>query len=123
MHKENHVEGISKEELLKGLQKINLIKGKEWFLELCKIVWRNEEIPKDLERNILFSIHKNGDEIECGNGGEIYLISTTFKVYIKIAEERIKKFVEHKFIDKQVAFRKGRKTTDNMFILCIVLYT
>lgn len=55
--------------------------------------------------------------MECGNYRTICLSSTAYKMYTKIVEERTRKFVKHKFNDKQVAFRRRRKTTVNIFIL------
>lgn len=91
--------------------------GQRWLLEVCRMAWNNERIPKDWENNLILPIHKKGDQTICDNYRAICLSSVGFKVYTKIVEKRLRQQVENHLEDEQAAFRPGRQTNDNMAIL------
>ena len=43
---------------------------------LC-LIWEREIIPDQWKESIIVSIHKKGDETECGNYRDISLLSTS----------------------------------------------
>ena len=51
---------------------------------------------------------------ECSNYRTIALISHTSKVMLKILQERLQQYVNRELPDVQAAFRKGRRTRDQI---------
>ena len=92
-------------------------KGREWMWKICADSWREQKIPKDWENNIIIPIHKGGDQASCDNYRAICLSSVCFKVYTRIVEERLRSAIEDELDDSQAAFRTGRQTGDNIFVV------
>ena len=66
---------------------------------------------------IIVPIYKSKDKQECGNYRGISLLSIPSKVYTKILQQRLKKYVEKSVSDEQAGFRKGRGTIDQLFVI------
>ena len=55
---------------------------------------------------------------KCSNYHTIALISYASKVMFKILQDRLQKYVNSKLPDVQSGFRKGRRTRDQIAIIC-----
>jgi len=55
--------------------------------------------------------------MECGNYRAISLLSVTGKVYTKILQKRLKRYVEEEMSEKQAGFKKGRGTMEQIFVI------
>ena len=58
------------------------------------------------------SFHSNPKE--CSNYRTTALISHTTKVVVKILQARLQQYMNHKLLDVQAGFRKGRGTRDQI---------
>ena len=64
--------------------------------------------------SILIPIPRKGSTKECLNHQTIALISYASKVILKILQARLQHYVNGKLSDVQAAFRKGRRTRDQI---------
>jgi hypothetical protein len=107
-----------------GLDKINveLIKYGGLILELQLLhlineCWNKHQIPLDWNTAEVISLFKKGDCNKCANYRGISLLNSTYKVYSKIIDERVKSIAEALLKEEQSDFRKGRSCNDNIFIV------
>ena len=84
---------------------------------LMKIIWTEENIPVSWREGIIIPIHKKDDKLECANYRGISLLSTAYKVFTKILYNRMEVYMEHIVGEYQCGFRRGRSTTDQVFII------
>ena len=66
-------------------------------------------------------LHKSGDTKDCTNYRTIALISYASKILLSIILNRLKAKVEMKLSDCQAGYRKGRGTTDMLFVLRLII--
>ena len=59
-------------------------------------------------------IPKKGNAKECSNCCTITRISHASNVMLKILQARVQQYVNHKLLDAQVGFRKGRITREKL---------
>src|ERR1700733_4837505 len=85
--------------------------------KLCNKIYETKECPKDWGKATIVPIHKKGDKKECSNYRAISLLSIAGKVYTKILQMRLKRYVEEEMSEEQAGFRKGRGTMDQIFTL------
>lgn len=73
--------------------------------------------------SIMVPIYKKGDPSNIENYRGISLLSTAYKIYAGILRDRLEKEAEVKnmLLKSQAGFRKGRCTTDNVFIITHVI--
>lgn len=88
---------------------------------VIKKVWQQEKMPEDWQKSIICSIHKKGDKLVCENYRGISLLCTSYKVFSKILEHRLKPYAENIVGEYQVGFRPGRSTIDQLFTVKQVL--
>jgi len=81
----------------------------EMLHKLCNQIYCSKDGPKDWGKAII--VHKKGDRAACSNYQAISLLSVPGKVYTKVLQQRLKRYVES-MSEEQVCFRKGRGTTD-----------
>ena len=81
---------------------------------ICQEVWKTQQWPQDWKRSVFIPIPKIGNAKECSNYHTIALISHASKVMHKILQARLQQYVNHKPLDVQAGFRKGRGTTDQI---------
>lgn len=91
--------------------------GTEWFWKICRQVWEEQKLPKDWENNLIVPIYKKGLQSQCENYRPICLAQTSFKIYTRILEKRLRNHIEPILEEEQAAFRQNRQTGDNIYII------
>ena len=84
-------------------------------------IWKTQQWPQDWKRSIFIPIPKKGNAKECSNYCTIELISHTNKVMLKILQERLQQYMNRELPDVQAAFRKGRRTIDQIANICWII--
>ena len=79
---------------------------------ICQQIWKTQQWPQDWKRSVFIPIPKKGNAKECSNYCTIALISHANKVMLKIIQVRLQPYVNHKLLDVQAGFRKGRRIRD-----------
>jgi exonuclease III len=100
-------------EMLKALGK----GGLRWLTRVLEIAWKTGKVPQDWQTGVVVPIFKKGDQRECSNYRGITLLSLPGKVYAKVLHSRLTEVVDQKIQDEQCGFRRGRGTTDQLFLL------
>ena len=80
-------------------------------------VWEKEQIPEDWQRGLIVKLPKKGDLTKCNNWRGVTLMVVAAKVLGKIIITRIRDGIDNKLHQEQAGFRKGRSTTEQIFIL------
>ena len=80
-------------------------------------VWEQEQIPEDWQRGLIVKLPKKGDLTECNNWRGVTLMVVAAKVLGRIIITRIRDGIDDKLRQEQAGFRKGRSTTEQIFIL------
>lgn len=83
---------------------------------MCK-VWKHEQIPKDWSKGLIIKLPKKGNLKNCKNWRGITLLSIVAKILGKIIIDRIRDGVDCRLRKEQAGYRKGRGTTEHVFIL------
>ena len=83
---------------------------------MCK-VWKLEQIPTSWRRGLIIKLPKKGNMKNCKNWRGITLLSIVAKILGKIIIDRIRDGVDCKLRKEQAGYRKGRGTTEQVFIL------
>lgn len=91
------------------------------FVKLIQNIWRNEEMPEDWKSATFIPIHKKGDKTVCGNYRGIALLNVAYKVLSKLIASRMTKIMENNVGEYQGGFRKGKSTSNQIFILRTIL--
>lgn len=89
----------------------------EEFWKLINRIWKGEGIPGDLNKGMINPIYKRGKRDELKSYREITLMDTAYKIYANILNDRLDKEVKEKLKEVQFGFRKGRETTDAIYIM------
>ena len=55
--------------------------------------------------------------MECGNYRAICLLSVTRKVYTKVVQQRLKRYVKEEMSEEHALFWKGRGTIEQIFVI------
>lgn len=84
---------------------------------LCNQIYHEAQSPADWGKAIIVPIHKKGDKKECNNYRGISLLSVPGKVYTRILQQRMKRYVEDIVAEEQAGFRVGRGTVDQLFVI------
>ena len=87
--------------------------------KLFNIVLKSEIFPDDWNISLQSPLHKGGDPLDTNNYRGISLTSCLGKCFTSILSERLYNYVDssEKLGREQCAFRKGYRTTDNIFCL------
>jgi len=90
---------------------------------LCQKVWKEEDLPTDWTRGVIFPIYKDGDKRDPLNYRGITLLSIVGKIYAQIINERLIRWCEKNkvLVEEQGGFRPGRGCPDQLFTLVEVL--
>ena len=88
---------------------------------ICQEIWKTQQWPQDWKRSVFIPIPKKGNPKECSNYCIIALISHASKVMLKILQDRLQQYVNHKLPDVQAGFRKGRGTRDQIANICRII--
>lgn len=92
-------------------------KGVQLLADVCKKAWTEKRVPCDWQVGVIVPIYKKGDRMNCQNYRGITLLSIAGKVYERIIEKRLRKYVESDIADSQSGFRKGHSIQDHIFTL------
>src|SRR6218665_614850 len=76
-----------------------------------------ERKPRGLGQGYNSPNTQKGDRMECSNYRAISLFSVTGKVYTKVLQQRLKRYVEEEMSEEQAGFRKGRGTMEQIFVI------
>ena len=88
---------------------------------ICYQIWKAQQWPQDWKRSVFIPIPKKANAKECSNDHTIALISHTSKGMLKILQARLQQYVNRELPDVKAAFRKGRRTRDQIAnIRCII---
>jgi hypothetical protein len=74
-----------------------------------------------MEQNIIVSIYKEGNSLDCNNYRAICLSIVILNVFSDIMEKRLRKQIENQLEEEQGAYRKGRQTQDHIFTIRTVI--
>jgi hypothetical protein len=85
--------------------------------KMINFIWEKETIPEEWNMSILCPVFKKGDILDTKNYRGISLLDTCYKVLLTILLEWITPYTEEIIGRYQCGFRKGRSTTDQIFIL------
>ena len=85
---------------------------------VCQQIWKTQQWLQDLKRSVFIPIPKKANAKKCSNYCRIALISHSSKVMLKILQARLQQYVNHKLLDIQAGFRKGRGTRDQIANIC-----
>ena len=91
------------------------------LLNICNQILDQCKVPSDWRRALLAKIPKKGDPSICDNYRGISLLSVPYKVFCRMLLMRMQEGVEKKLRQEQAAFRTGRGTTEQIFILRNIL--
>lgn len=83
------------------------------------MVWKGEAFPDRWKKGNIIPTYKKRDIHNTSNFRRITLLDTAYKIYAMILEKKLTTEAEENNIlqDNQSGFRKGRGTTDNIYIL------
>ena len=104
-----------------------LLAGKQHMIKaiwiLCRMAFKLEKVPNDWVKGLIIPIHKDGDKTVPDNYRGITLLSVVGKVYTAVLNARITEWSEKqkKLVEEQAGFRKGRSTTDHLFVLTEII--
>ena len=90
----------------------------EWLVRVFNICFMLSMVPVDWVIACMVPLYKDkGDVHECSNFSGISLLSVVGKVYGRILINRIKDKTENVIVEVQSGFRRGRRCTDQIFIV------
>ena len=82
-----------------------------------KKIWQYQKSPKSCRRGLIIKLAKKGNTKHCKNWRGIPLLSVVGKILCRIIIDRIRSGVDDRLRKKQAGYRKGRETTEQVFIL------
>lgn len=87
--------------------------------DIFNMILKTGNYPKEWKTGISVAIYKKGDPIDPGNYRGITLSSNLSKLFCKIINSRMAQYLEKNniLIKEQAGFRKGYRTSDQIFIL------
>ena len=89
--------------------------------QLLQNIWRQEELPSKWKQGIIIKLPKKGNLKECKNSRGITLLSVVGKILGRIIIDRMRSGVDKRLRDEQAGYRKGRGTTEQVFVLRNIL--
>jgi hypothetical protein len=78
---------------------------------LCNLFgkfWKQENIPEEWRKGLLFTLPKKGNVLRCSNWRGITVLSMTSIIFSRIIHERIKNGIETKLRREHACFRSNR---------------
>ena len=94
-----------------------------YLVDLFNFVFESGTFPSDWSDGLLVPLHKKGSFCDPGNYRGITLLSMLGKLFTRIINRRLDDWAEQYgiYVEAQYGFRKGRSTTDCLFILHTVI--
>src|SRR3984885_7608136 len=89
----------------------------EMLHTLCNKIYYEKKCPTDWGKAIIVPIHKKKDRRECSNYRGISLLSIPGKVYTRVLQQRMRRYIEEVIAEEQAGFRTGRGTIDQLFVI------
>jgi len=84
---------------------------------LLQKIYQEENCPADWGKAVIVPLYKKGNKMKCSNYQDISLLSISSKVYTKVTQQRMKKYVEESLGKEQAGFRSGRGAVDQIFLI------
>ena len=88
---------------------------------ICQQIWKTQQWPQDWKSSVFIPTPKKGNAKECSNYHTIALISHASKVMLKFLQARLQQYTNHELPDVQAKFRKGRRTTDQIANIGLII--
>ena len=79
---------------------------------ICQKIWKTQQWLQDWKRSVFIPTPKKSNAKECSNCRTIAFISHANKLMLKILQDRLQQYVNHKIPDVQAGLRKGKGTRD-----------
>jgi len=89
----------------------------EIIYKLIKNVWRDEVLPREWMKLLIWPLHKKGCKNNCKNYRGICLQPTVYKVLSTVLNDRLAPLAEQLIGSYQAGFRKDKSTTDQIFCI------
>ena len=99
------------------LLKADIVFSAKKIHQLMTKIWQHERIPNSWMRGLIIKIAKKGNLKDCKNWRGITLLSVVGKMLGRIIIDRIRNGVDCRLRKEQAGYRKGRGTTEQVFIL------
>ena len=87
--------------------------------KICNNIWKTGEWPTPWSQSLIITLSKKGSLQLCKSYEAISLIGHPSKVMLKVILNKLKTQAEDNIAEKQVGFRAGRSTTEQIFSLRI----
>jgi len=88
---------------------------------ICQQIWKTQQWPQDWKMSVFIPIPQKSIAKESSNYCTIALNSHTKNVMLKIPQARLQQYMNHKLLDFQAGFRKGRETRDQIANICWII--
>ena len=88
---------------------------------ICQQIWKTQQWPQDWKMSVFIPIPQKSIAKESSNYCTIALNSHTKNVMLKVIQARLQQYVNHKLLDFQAGFRKGRETRDQIANICWII--
>ena len=90
-----------------------------YLLKLFNFIFSSGIFPTFWSDGLLVPLHKKGSQTDPGNYRGITLLSTMGKLFTRVINSRLDNWAEQYaiYVEAQYGFRKGRSTTDCIFVL------
>ena len=88
--------------------------GAKILTDLCNIIWKHGQWPKDWSTSIFIPLHKKGKTTKCSNYRTISLISHPSKILLRIIKRRMGHYLDQQIPQEQAGFVKGKGTREQI---------
>lgn len=85
--------------------------------QLLGNIWANKKIPTSWKKGLIIKLAKKGNLKKCKNSRGIKLLFVVGKILGRITIDRIRNGIECRLRKEQAGYRRGRGTTQQVFIL------
>src|SRR5947209_3518038 len=97
-------------------------KATAFLTKLINQIYVNQEkLHEDWVTDVALTLHKKGSKQDTNNYRLICVKSHAAKIYTRILKNRLSKHIERMCGDYQNGFRRNRSTSDNYFVMNIIL--
>ena len=86
------------------------------LLREIQTAYRTENVPEEWLKVVINLIYMKGEKTECGNHRGTTLLSHCGKLYSRLVERRLRRYIEPK-----LGFREGRGTLDLIFSMKMIM--
>ncbi|XP_076069194.1 uncharacterized protein LOC143041241 [Oratosquilla oratoria] len=85
--------------------------------ELVGLIWTQEEIPDGINDAVIVALHKNGDKKNYHEFRGLSLLTTIYKIIVRVIYKRLLPYTEPMLGEYQAGFRSNRSTSEHIFTL------